>query len=399
MKDGATFAENGIYRCVFAVGLTGGFRLPDTIPGLCATINRRPAVISGSDKTHIGVEMYYYFSEEGKLRGNYIITFDANGGSGTMKRGYAFAGDYYMLPRCTFTAPEGKCFRTWSIDGEEIDPGYVVTASSNIKVTAIWADHTCTPKGVARVEPTCLAEGKEAYYKCDYCGKCYEDENGTKLISNVAAWGILAKVDVHTDGNGDGKCDACGFAKHICTLEGFAKVEPTCLAEGKEAYYKCYGCGKAFEDEKATKAISDVAAWGVIAKTEHTPSDWALDNKNHWKRCTVAGCGITIEGSREAHADGDGDGKCDACGYKMSKTVQNVGSMGTGASGESTEPSATTATTCEDSFDPAPTVLTEDGGAGESSNGLWWLWLLLAVPVAGGILVLVLVLWKKKKQP
>ncbi len=335
MVNSATFAKGETYRCTVQVEPVGDFTFPEKKTDITSvTVNSMKAGLSDNySRKLIYVQMEFTALAEGQEATVYSVFFDAGGGSGTMDSVSAYAGKY-TLPDCTFTAPAGKRFKAWSVNGAEKAVGSTVMVSAAVYVTALWED-----------------------------------------------------LPGH----------------HTCTLEGVAKVEPTCVAEGKEAYYKCYGCGKAYEDEQATKVISDVTAWGILPKTEHTPSDWALDNKNHWKRCTVTGCGVTIEGSREAHTDGDGDGKCDACGHKMSNTVQNAGSMGTGDPGKPTEPTANIGEgNSEGSIDPVTTAPTEDGGSGESSNGLWWLWLLIPVPVAGGILVLVLVLVlilvKKKKQ-
>ena len=53
----------------------------------------------------------------------YTITYNANGGSGTMADGIAPDGEAFVLPGCSFTAPKGKVFDTWaigSIDGEKV---------------------------------------------------------------------------------------------------------------------------------------------------------------------------------------------------------------------------------------------------------------------------------------
>ena len=47
---------------------------------------------------------------EGKIVESYKITYNANGGSGTMPAGEAKAGEAFTLPECTFGAPEGQEF-------------------------------------------------------------------------------------------------------------------------------------------------------------------------------------------------------------------------------------------------------------------------------------------------
>ena len=112
-------------------------------------------------------------------------------------------------------------------------------------------------------------------------------------------------------------------AGHTCDIKPVQKVEPSCTEGGKEAYYKCEGCGKFYEDALGAKEITDLAAWGNIAKLGHTESDWKSDKDNHWKECTVAACGVIIENSKAAHADANNDGKCDTCEYNVGKTPTN----------------------------------------------------------------------------
>lgn len=68
----------------------------------------------------------------------YTVSFDANGGTGTMANVTVISGNY-TLPPCTFTAPEGKQFKGWatSADGEVIT-GTSITVSADTKLFAIW---------------------------------------------------------------------------------------------------------------------------------------------------------------------------------------------------------------------------------------------------------------------
>ena len=71
----------------------------------------------------------------------YTITYDANGGSGTMASHTATQGVPEKLRPCTFTPPEGKVFASWEINGVS---GYKDTHSytftSDTTVKAIWKD-------------------------------------------------------------------------------------------------------------------------------------------------------------------------------------------------------------------------------------------------------------------
>jgi len=58
--------------------------------------------------------------------------------------------------------------------------------------------------------------------------------------------------------------------EHTHNLTLVAAKAATCTTAGKEAYYKCEGCGKFYEDVLGTKEITDLASWGNIAKIAHT---------------------------------------------------------------------------------------------------------------------------------
>ena len=69
----------------------------------------------------------------------YTITFDANGGTGTMTAVTGISGEY-TLPANGFTAPDGKQFKAWSVGGVEKAVGDKITVTANTTVTAVWED-------------------------------------------------------------------------------------------------------------------------------------------------------------------------------------------------------------------------------------------------------------------
>ena len=64
----------------------------------------------------------------------YTVSFDANGGSGTMAAVSIYTGDQYTLPECGFTAPEGKEFEKWDLGA----PGEKITITGDTVVKAQW---------------------------------------------------------------------------------------------------------------------------------------------------------------------------------------------------------------------------------------------------------------------
>lgn len=72
------------------------------------------------------------------------VQFDANGGTGTMDTVTVNLNDSYTLPPCTFTAPEGKEFDCWKIEGDNTNTSYnprdSYTIDGNVKFVAQWKD-------------------------------------------------------------------------------------------------------------------------------------------------------------------------------------------------------------------------------------------------------------------
>ena len=69
------------------------------------------------------------------------ISFDPNGGTGTMKPMRVKAGVGYTLPECTFTPPEGKEFAGWlAVNGNVFPAGDVVISFSSSVLKATWKD-------------------------------------------------------------------------------------------------------------------------------------------------------------------------------------------------------------------------------------------------------------------
>ena len=160
-------------------------------------------------------------------------------------------------------------------------------------------EHTHNLTLVAAKAATCTTAGNSAYYTCDGCDKWFADATGSVEITDKTSVKIPApghtagtewksddtnhwhecsrchdkKVEAAHDYGSDNVCDTCGYYKtvpHTHNLTLVAAKAATCTEGGKEAYYKCEGCGKFYEDVLGTKEITDLASWGNIAKIAHT---------------------------------------------------------------------------------------------------------------------------------
>ena len=69
------------------------------------------------------------------------ITFDPNGGTGTMQPMKVKSGEEFELPECTFTPPEGKEFAGWlAVDGTVFPAGDIAFSTTDSVLKATWKD-------------------------------------------------------------------------------------------------------------------------------------------------------------------------------------------------------------------------------------------------------------------
>ena len=73
------------------------------------------------------------------------ITFNGNGGSGSMGPVIVKAETNYILPACGFTAPADQEFKAWEIGGTEYKVGDFYTVKGDIEIKALWENSVITP--------------------------------------------------------------------------------------------------------------------------------------------------------------------------------------------------------------------------------------------------------------
>ena len=132
----------------------------------------------------------------------FIVTFDGNGGTGSMEPVTVEEGSRYVLPACGFTAPAGQEFKAWEIGGIEYNAGdgYVVLGNTEIK--ALWKDSTVIPTtftitfnangGTGSMEPVTVEEGSR--YPLPACGFI------PPVNMQFSGWALSADGSVIADG-------------------------------------------------------------------------------------------------------------------------------------------------------------------------------------------------------
>jgi len=169
--------------------------------------------------------------------------------------------------------------------------------------------------------------------KCDECDyvveteEPHEHEFGTDWESDENGhWhececGEKSDKAAHADEDGDGKCDECDY---VVETEEPHEHEPAAEWKSDETYHwhECTGedCDELLD--KAAHADEDgdgkCDECDYVVETEepheHEPAaEWKSDEAYHWHECTGEDCDEILD--KAAHADEDGDGKCDECDY------------------------------------------------------------------------------------
>ena len=110
-----------------------------------------------------------------------------------------------------------------------------------------------------------------------------------------------------------------------CTSPAVYYKSCTCGENGTETFE--YGGLGAHNWTPATCTVPKTCS--VCQATEGDPlghtegNEWKYDSDNHWHTCTVEGCGVVIESSKEAHTPDRAEAtvndpiKCSVCGYEI----------------------------------------------------------------------------------
>ena len=271
-------------------------------------------------------------------------------------------------------APDGKVFDKWvvesgntTLEDANSETTTFIMPDSEVSVKATYTiPHTHTYDQEIQ-KPETLKSAADCtndavYFKSCSCGEISTTETFTAAGTQLGhAWASDWSKDTdnhwkecsrchekkdeaaHNYGS-DNICDTCGYDKtvpHTHNLTLVPAKAPTCTEKGNTAYYTCDGCDKWFEDATGASEITDKTSV-ILAATGHSASDWKSDNTDHWKECTVVGCGVIIEGSKAAHTAGEWiidtpatattsgskHKECTVCGYTM--TIETIPATGGG---------------------------------------------------------------------
>ena len=298
----------------------------------------------------------------------YSLTTQVNGGHGTIsasKTGLTEGSTETII----FTPDDGYEIGIVTVNGVATDVlsnilNVTMDANKTVIVTYKAIPHTHTYDQEIQ-KPKTLKSAADCtndavYFKSCSCGEISTTETFTAAGTQLGhAWASdwsndtdnhwkecsrchEKKDEAAHDYGSDNICDTCGYDKtvpHTHNLTLVPAKAPTCTEKGNTAYYTCDGCDKWFEDAAGASEITDKTSV-ILAATGHSVSDWKSDNTNHWKECTVVGCGVIIEDSKAAHTAGEWiidtpatattsgskHKECTVCGYTMAtETIPATG--------------------------------------------------------------------------
>ncbi len=200
------------------------------------------------------------------------------------------------------------------------------------------------------VESTCTQQGHDEYTVCGGCGKMLDAEGN--VINKIPYRPLKAhdftkeeKADKYLKTAGDCKneavyyysCSVCGLSEENDnhTFKGaknpdkHVEEEPI-LVNAKEADHKngingytgdkvCPGCKVVLEEGTP-----------ILSGAHRAGDNWIYDTTDHWKECSIAGCGTIITDTKENHSS---TGKnvatcqhaavCDVCGCTYGECAEH----------------------------------------------------------------------------
>ena len=232
---------------------------------------------------------------EGKPLADFTITFNGNGGSGSMEPVTVKAGTNYILPACGFTAPADQEFKAWEIGGTEYKVGDSYTVNGDIEIKALWKNSVITPttytvtvsndgNGTGTASPSTAAAGttitltatpNKGYHFKEWQvisgGVTIKDDKFLMPDSNVEVSAIFEKdappvpteftITVKTDGNGTA---SASHAKAVVGTEIRLTATPNTGYHFKE--WQVISGGVTIKDNKFLMPSANVEVKAIFEK-------------------------------------------------------------------------------------------------------------------------------------
>ena len=200
----------------------------------------------------------------------YTLTYDANGGSGTMEDTIIMEDSAFSLPACEFSAPAGKEFQCWEIDGTRYNVSDSYTATGDVTVKAVWGGLT---KGNANVIAP-VAEMSPSF--------TVTSDEPEKYTATVLQWLDTADNTPLTTS------DTFEEGKEYTVQVRFTETAPYTLSTKNN--FTINGNATTAFDDGLTRTYTFTAADASTHSHDCDTATWLCDSTSHWNPCKTDGC-------------------------------------------------------------------------------------------------------------
>jgi hypothetical protein len=271
--------EAGIYRSEQSIVLSTGsyddaikiyYTLDGKAPTNKSTEYTSPIKLSGAEgetvswvikaiaiRNGVASEVMTYNYEISIPKTSATVTFDANGGGGTMSPVVVAVYDVYTLPACTLNPPSGKCFSAWAIGsptGEKREAGSIYAIPDDTVLYAVWEDVPAAgdkfTKGNAKYKVITSGEVNKKEGTVIYLGEVTPQENVkvparvvykdiTFLVTAVSASAWKNNTTVTRIKIGENVTTIGNNAANGCTSLKTLSLGSAVTTIGKKAFFGC----------------------------------------------------------------------------------------------------------------------------------------------------------------
>ena len=367
----APTTEGGSDGKISGVGATMEYRAESEITYTACTgieIENLPAgnyfVRYAEDNNHFAGPDVAVTVGEGAPLADCTITFNGNGGSGSMEPVTVKAETNYILPECGFTAPADQEFKAWEIGGTEYKVGDSYTVNGDIEIKALWKNSVITPStytvtvsndgnGTGAATPSTAAAGTEitltatpntGYHFKEWQiisgGVTIKDDKFLMPNDNVEVKAIFEKdappapteftITVKTDGNGTA---SASHAKAVVGTEITLNATPNTGYHFKE--WEVISGGVTIKDDKFIMPSTNVEVKAIFEEdAPPVPTDPAKPNISVTGTYTYNGSvhTATVNGYDLATMDISGNTATDAGDYTV-RVTSKTGRWADGSTG------------------------------------------------------------------
>ena len=186
----------------------------------------------------------------------YTVSFNANGGTGTMANVTVSAGAY-TLPVNSFTAPAGKQFKGWATGATgAVIAGTTYHVADNVTFYAIW-------EGTPHTHNYGTDWHKNSEKHWHECSVCHEKKDEA---AHTFAWKVDKQATVTATGAKHEECTVCGYKKNAVVID---KLAPS-ITEGKDSTWnKNSQNGLVFKSDAAYTDFTQVLVDGEVIAADN----------------------------------------------------------------------------------------------------------------------------------